>query len=483
MSGYLEKRLLWVSGLLALFVAFIGAWTLFPDYHILNHVAGIWIAQGVDANEGVFYRPILSEEGRIGGTRYFPLPIALLSLSYRLGIPLVLGPQILSTIALFFFITATYLFLRNLKFPWEVAFPISLLLLCQEPVFATWQRATIDLIPSAFNLSALALLCGREKSGYKRLTLWSAGSLFALAFLSKFTTLYGLFAAMLYLWMNGNKKEILSLLLPFSLLSLLFLIAAEILSQGHFSHNLWMSAGGGMSLRSLFEFPRKLFLMYYDHNNFSLYVLMLASSAYFASSKAIKNRYVEMTFVMTCLMSFLILLSPGTDENHLLDVGALSLITAAYYLYHENKKICFILLFLWGTLASLWCGYKVFIWKETSEKEVIREIIEKTKGEGPLLSENPLIPLLAFERPYLTDEFMFKEISKSDEKLKDSLLKDVKSRKFRSILIIHWKKPYSIWYEKQDFGKEVTEAMMEHYEQVDTIGNYFILKPKQTAMR
>lgn len=472
-------KILWIPALLSLLSALLTVFFLMPKYDGFIHVPGIWIAQSVDANNGVFYRPILNADGMTGGTRYFPLPIVLLSFLYQLGTPLVIGVYLITTFFLLLFLLGVFLLVKRLGLSWEIALIISLLTLSPEIVIRTWYKGYIDILTSAFNILGLAVLYKSDEKMIKPLHCILGGSFFALAFLSKLTALYGLVTFIIYFWQKNKLKELFYLIVTFISLSLLGLILTEMKSEGRFSLNLYASLTGGANLSSIVSSPIKLFYVYYEHD-FSFYILILALAAYLISFKLAKAHFVGITFLITFLMTILIMFSPGTYQNHFIDLSVVSLITATYFFYRENKRLCVTLLFIWGSLAAIRNCYTALNPNKVSFKDTLFEIAENTKeGKGPLLSEHPLIPMLVGEVPYMTDEFMFRHIAKTDRQLERSLLQDLQNEKFRAIIIDGWELPLERWDEKRGYlTEELVKVMKEHYNYVGTIGSYFIFKPK-----
>ena len=58
----------------------------------LNFVSGTWIGLAMDFSDGIFYRPLFSDEIGFGGTRYFPLFFSIHALLIKLfGMPIISG--------------------------------------------------------------------------------------------------------------------------------------------------------------------------------------------------------------------------------------------------------------------------------------------------------------------------------------------------------------------------------------------------------
>lgn len=472
------KKLLWFVGLFAASTAFFGAFLLMPELDIINHVSAIWMTQSQDAAHGLLYRPILGPDGMTGGTRYFPLPIILLAGLYRLSFPLILGVHLLLTIFLILYIFGIFLFLRKLELSWQLAIPLSLLFLCPEVViFNNWLNGYIDIIPGSLNIIGLAILFPSEKQ-LKISRCICGGLLFSFAFLTKFTSLYGILAVSLYLLIYRQKRQFFSLIIAFSLTSLLGLLGTEIASEGRFSQNFSNSALGGTSVRTILKSPETLFFNFYRSADFTFLLFIIAIAAFLASYRYAKSPYVVLAFLSALVITIIINIGPGILQNHLVDITALSLIISAFYLYRNSKSLFFSFFFVWGSLASTYMVYKIIVQKKMARAEFIKSVIEETKnGKGPLLSETPLIPLLESETPYMLDEFMIQQIAKPNSKLETSLLNDVIHEKFRAVIIFNWGHPGDEWDKPSYLTPAIVEAIKTHYYLRKKIGYFYIFKP------
>jgi hypothetical protein len=99
---------------------------------------------------------------------------------------------------------------------------------------------------------------------------------------------------------------------------------------------------------------------------------------------------------------------------------------------------------------------------------------------GPLLSENPWFPLLAGERPFMLDPFMFRLLSLKDPEVALDLHRRLDSRYFRCVIL--WK-PSEVaddpdWYATTHFGSGFLNRLEAAYEVGEEDGGAVVYLPR-----
>ena len=56
----------------------------------------------------------------------------------------------------------------------------------------------------------------------------------------------------------------------------------------------------------------------------------------------------------------------------------------------------------------------------------------KSTGSGPLLSENPMLPIIEGERRYMIDSFMFRTVRMRHPEIAERFWNDLSQRHFRA---------------------------------------------------
>jgi hypothetical protein len=469
------RRLLWLAGLTSLLISAQRVRSAIPGQAAiaLNHVSGAWAALALDFSQGLLYRPLVSDAG-YGGTRYFPLHFVAHGTLIRLGLSPALAGHAVTLFALAALLLAAFLLFRGLAVPNEVAIAGVLVLLANQPLQGAIVNVRGDLLAAALNVSGLALaVSARRVRG-----VLLACIPFALAILTKETAVFGLLAASAALALRGLRRQGLAVLALTSALVLIGILATQHLSEGRFLDNLRAVSSGGATLKTLAFAPARM-LSHAHQSDLLLAVLGLAGLI--ASSRAARAGLPALYLIATAGITLLLYGSPGVDENHFLDL---------------DLAIVLFLVAEWGSgrlrgvfpaaalaLASLvFCGWLVEHRPEPQREVVAQVLDEAGSSGGPLLAENPWLPILAGERPYLQDAFALKLVSDRLPAVRADLLDRLDRRFFRAVVLkvdMTDQTIYTNWYRDVHFGPGFTERLLENYELVARHSNqFFVYRPR-----
>jgi hypothetical protein len=469
------RRLLWLAGATSLLITarrVLSAISAQASIAV-NHVSGAWAALALDLSQGLPYRPLLSDAG-YGGTRYFPLHFAAHGALIRLGLNPVVAGHAVTLIALAVLLFAAFLLLRGLAVPRELAIAGVLVLLANQPLQSAVVTIRGDLLAAALNVCGLALAVSARK--FRGMLL--ACVPFALAILTKETAVYGLFAAAAALILRGLRRQGIAVLAITSVLVLGGVLATQILSQGRFLDNLRAVSSGGATLKTLAAAPARMFSHAHPSD---ILLAVLGLAGLIASSRAARAGLPALYLIATGCITLLVFGSPGIDENHLLDLD----LAIALFLVAE-----------WGSgrlqgvfpaaalaLASLaFCGWLAQN-PLTPQRKVVAQVLgEAGSSGGPLLAENPWLPILAGERPYLQDAFAFKVASDRLPAVRADLFEKLDRRFVRAVVLkvdMADDTRYPNWYRDVQFGPGFTGRLLENYELVARHSDqFFVYRPK-----
>ena len=98
----------------------------------------------------------------------------------------------------------------------------------------------------------------------------------------------------------------------------------------------------------------------------------------------------------------------------------------------------------------------------------------------PILAENPIVPLLAGQRPYVLDAWMLRLLRQRIPGFGDPLLEKLRNRSFGAVVLCVGDPKTSYgrwWYETQQFGPGFAAALTQNYRLVATMDDQKIYLP------
>jgi len=104
--------------------------------------------------------------------------------------------------------------------------------------------------------------------------------------------------------------------------------------------------------------------------------------------------------------------------------------------------------------------------------------------QKPILSENPVVPVLAEQQAYVLDPWMLRLLRQSDPGLGEPLLEGLRHQGFGAVVLCMADPTTSFgqrWYETAHFGPGFTSALNQNYKLVAIIDDqrvYLPVKPE-----
>jgi hypothetical protein len=446
----------------------------------LNFVSGAWVTLAMDLKEGIFYRPLYSEETGYGGTRYFPLFFTLHAiLMAAIKDPIVSG-YILSLLSGLMLLLGLFLLLRRIG--------VSSFLAAIIPVFTLVAHTTDlglmgirgDVLPSALNVWGMTFCIGEPT---KKIRVIAAAMLFTLAFSTKVTAAYGAITIVAWLLFRGYSKSAWKLSAYTALGYLVALSIIHFASQGRAFEIMRVCSSGGVNWKSVvwgfLDFPRVL--MKSDIICFAFFLLALTSLLTFG--KAWIKSLPGLFFLSTIVITIFIFCSPGTGSNHLIDLQTANLFLLGSFLENRDwginrfQVVGIILIVIFG-LVSFSENFTARNLQKGRLRDIKATLNLIGKSDGPILSEDPLVPILMGKSPYLQDAFMFRLLRRNKPGVELHLFEKIRNRKFPAIVLIALpREEVKRWYNSH-FGEGFIEEVEKNYFLSDQIGGYFIYFPK-----
>jgi hypothetical protein len=449
----------------------------------VNHPAGALIAMAFDLKDGLFYRPLFGTVG-YGGTRYFPLYFALHALLMKLGVPVLLGAYLLSAAAMLSLLAGIFYLLRSLGVePWLAACSAAAVL-----AVISGQQSLVsphaDGLASSLNVWGLAVSV-RPKLSHRKILV--ASLLFTLAWSAKVTSVFGFTAVFVWLMSTGLRATAWELAGETCLGYLIVGNALVASTQGRFVQIFRACASGGAGLLAFAAGPWNLVVQIarLDPAVLLFVVLALVALAQVVLARQFLRNLPAMFFVAVLVVTGVIFGSPGLNENHFLDVQVASVVLIASWLAHVpaplHKQVGVYALALVTLVAAV---PLLRIFKNGDRRFHAHRFQRVLAAVGdvnkPILSENPVIPVLAGQQPYVLDAWMLRLLRENSPDFGEPLLEGLRHQMFGAVVLCMADPRTSSglrWYETAHFGPGFVAALNQNYRLVATFDDQRVYLP------
>ncbi len=437
----------------------------------ISSTAGTWIATSVDAEHGILYRPLVSNDG-YGGTRYAPIrtlvQAAILKWTSLGAINSALATSAASMALL---LLGCYALMRRLEVPAPLAAAMTAMMLASNAVRASTLAGMSDPLAAALAIWGLVAVASTG-----RFSILSSSIFFSLAVATKVTSIFGLAAAVIWMLSRKQYRRAILCALTTALAAGLLFAVFQFASHGRMLEIFRACATGGAGLSQILQAPIVFsgILCRFDPVAGAIWILALI--AIFATRQVFSLPGILL--LTTTLGTLAIYGSPGTDMNHLIDLEAASLICLAICL-NRTPSLLPLLAFLALCGATVSAKDAMRIDYESRRGQISRalSIAKKSPSTGPILSENPLLPILTGQRPFMLDPFMFRVFTQSNPPLARQLWNDLSHQRFRAVILYPVGGPDE-WTHPGSFGYEALPHIQASYKLVAQEGQYYVFLPR-----
>lgn len=467
-----------------LLVAIVGSsWAILAAAHVndryrVDFVSGTWLALADYATHGTLYPP-LHADGHYGGTRYMPLP-ALLDAAFAKP-----SGNLLSSAKLATYLVALGLFAIAFAVLRQVRCPriLSLLLLAAVMVTSTGLVGTLglrnDALAVLFQLAALGLVLRRQTTLFVGL----AGVLAALAIFSKVSAIWA--GVAIAAWLFAYHRSRLALFLAAfggSLVSLA--VVFELVTAGRFLTNVVdFTFAGSRGVASPLTEGVQAVLTNLTLQADAVWVLFpLALVAIVTGVRSRAPTLLQLALVADAVVLTVVMASPGTDHNHLLDLCLLTALVVGEFAGGRTEAgrrdvmvLVAVLAVVWGVVSS----YQRLMGPETvgALRQLVhgRSATNSALDPNPLagfvqpndriLSEDPTIPLFLGQRPVLLDSFIARRAFADHPEWANELARQIEAKQFDKIILVAGLAPGTGLFGKQFLGPTVNTAVLKNYRQ------------------
>ncbi len=453
----------------------------------INFSSGVWLALARDTYDGVFYRPLWNGV-EYGGTRYFPMLFVAIAALMRAGIPPVAAGVTVSMLGLAAMAAAVFVLLKRLSAPSPLAMLGAALSTAPYFVHQTGFAVRCEPIATAFAISGLAVLAPIEKRPDSIKGELIAAALFSCAFITKITCVYGPVAATLALLFVGRRWAATRLAGITTLGTVLVVALVNIASDGRAIESFRACALAGSTFSTLLSavaVTRTLQLIGVSH--LLTVVFFLAAVALVLAARA-RLPFLALYFLTATAVTGVIFTSPGTTmTSHIVDayVAAIILITATIAAQTGSLRSlgasALIIVTVWAAAQNAVLVAGMIEHRQVRERqEGRRQLVTALRDcGGSMLSESPLIPILAGYRPVVLDPFGFRVVAINKPDVGADLTARLRRREFTCVVLEQdpaTPAGYG-WYSNVNLGDSVRDTLVQFYKYDRTVGGERFYRP------
>jgi hypothetical protein len=470
--------LLFIASLLVCFLTLIRAGLTLSHGYRTEFISGAWISLAQDVLSGTFYRPLFSPELGYGGTRYFPVFFLALGLCMSVFRDPVVAGLVLTLLSAVLFVCGGWRMCRHFGLSRPLSFALAAFPMATLAVQSCVDTLRCDLLSAAFSIWGVSAFL-RWQSG--KSTPWPAMAFFLLAFMTKMTAVYAAAAAIMYLLFNRRREAGVfmgAMAAGVAAFGLIICLAsgwrvAEIFST---------CSDGGINAISILKGPWTAANTLLNADHFSFALSLLAAGAALLLGRSANRSFAVLCFLSSLCVVSLVFASPGVHINHFVDLSAASILLLGPVVRRQEDSQGNFIIACMLLLAVLSSGV---ILRETLVYDVKRRTFDDARAVAdlvghdgdPIVSEDPLVPILLRERVIAPEPFMMRIVASKSPALAEQIGNQIRLRRFRAIILLRDPEVNAEWYSTMHFGAPFVAAVKEHYPIVRRVGDFFVYLP------
>lgn len=474
-----QRRLLIVAMALVLLYTVVRFGVSWNNYSSIDGTAGVWSAIAFDVSQGDFYRPLEGDDG-FGGTRYFPLYFILHGALIALGVPVVPAGIALSLLSVAALAWALFRLLRRLDAPPLLAATGCTVLLVSTAVQQAISTVRADAAATAFLVFGLGFCLGKRPRDP-----WIAGLFFTLAFATKVTALYGAGAGFLLLLFAGRTRDATRLVAATAAGVVAVAVVMHLGSGGRVFGIMAACGTAGLGLVDILKAPSRMLYFMTHLDTAALLTFFLAVLAILGMDWRTRRGPGGVLLLAAVGAVTVIYASPGTNYNQLIDVQVASIVAlVAWACADSSRRIPTAATALAGLM--LIAMHPLGFYLNNVDRAPLRQGYEAVSTalqdvQGPVLSENPVVPVMAGRRAWVLDPFMFRVLNEKDASIGAPLYAAMDRREIGAVVLSH-ADPRTLWGGKRLsrdlFGKGFLEALERNYELAHELEGQLVYLPR-----
>jgi len=455
-----EAKLKIVVAILIVCCFCIRTFTSWRNWGDLDHASGTWIAMALDARDGVLYRPIVSEIG-YGGTRYAPLHVLVHASLMKMGIDPITGGYLIGIVSAAVLIAATFQLMRRLEVAPVTAAIMGCFLLSAHCLAVGVAGIRGDLLAAALDICGVAAVAGAA--------IPLAAICFVLALATKVTCIFGAVASVAWLACSDRRREAIRLAAMWIIGAAIVVLLTQWISDGRAAGIFAACADGGGELMTLLVAPLAMVNNAIHYDPIALAMLIVALLLLPGHLRA--TSLPVMLLLITLAGTVTIFGTPGTNINHLIDLHAAVIVFLATRCRGQRLGTAMAAPLVLACTAAVVCleqARHIQVESRSTTAVAVLADVARSPVQGPILSENPLLPLEAAQRPYLLDAYMFRVLIQRQPSIADKMWDDLRHQRFGAVVI----------YNRHSFGREFMDRLNATYNLATQHDDYEIYFPR-----
>jgi hypothetical protein len=189
-------------------------------------------------------------------------------------------------------------------------------------------------------------------------------------------------------------------------------------------------------------------------------------------------------FVATLAVTAVIFAAEGTDTNHVIDLQVASLLVVGVWIVSASddaKAFGHAVLVVAGLAASMSLVSGIINRNTEDQHGTARQVIALVGDTSkPILAENALVPVVAGQRAYMLDPYMFTLLRRNNQAMTDAFFRDLDNRRFSAVVLD--RDPHTdrgrVTYGTTFFGEGFVERMEQNYVEAGRVRNRVVYLPK-----
>jgi len=451
----------------------------------LDHASGAMATLALDFRDGVLYRPLYGPLG-YGGTRYHPLQFVLHAELWKLTGDFRSSGHWLAVAEAALLLAGLYWLLRRVGVDRTLAFGCAALVLTSESLQLCLHGFHADLLAATLNVWGLALCAGAALTNP---VILAAAVLFALAFAAKITSVAGMVTAFLVLYFSGRSRLAWKLLGATAAACLAAMAILYVASQGRWWETMRACATAGASSGRYLHILVSPFYVVWNaayRDASALPFLLLAMTALLVWPRRAAWELPRVFFGVAVLVSGVVLTSPGTGITQGLEPMIAALVILPAWLLREEERagnVALVALAMAALLALPPQWFRFGHWDLVPRRQRTEEALRLIGNtQKPILAENPILPILAGQRPYLLDEFMFRNLRAGNPSFGEPLWKALREQALSAVVLTDDPRAPSgpsLYNRRSRFDEDLYRRVEENYALVSSYEDQYLFLPRK----
>jgi hypothetical protein len=197
---------------------------------------------------------------------------------------------------------------------------------------------------------------------------------------------------------------------------------------------------------------------------------------------------IPISWLISLVVLSVVFASPGIWINHFVDVEILSVLLLGWMIAAQGERLanfllnCMLLIVIFSTALILRNAVVYDLHRDTFKDA--QDVVDYVgRGPQPLISEDPMIPLLAGEKVVVPEPYMVRVVSEKSKPVQEEMVREIHDRSFRAIIFLKDPEKSVEWYLTNHFGTVFMAEMFTEYARGRQIGQYFVYVPLQRELK